>query len=52
MSTKQSYDDKYKTSAGAVLSSKALVAAAGRWWSLEKIEAERTRHYQLMESLP
>jgi hypothetical protein len=52
MATKQSYEDKYKISAETVLSSKARVAAAGRWLDQARIEAERTRHYKLMESLP
>jgi hypothetical protein len=52
MATKRSYEDKYDTNAETVLSSKARVAAAGRWWDQDKIEAERTRHCQLMASLP
>ncbi len=52
MATKQSYKDKHKTNAEAVLSSKARVAAAGRWWDQARIEAERGRHYRLMASLP
>jgi hypothetical protein len=53
MTTTQSYERKYgHIIAAIVLSSKAKVAAAGRWGDQARIEAERTRHYQLMASLP
>jgi hypothetical protein len=43
MTTTQSYERKYgPIIAAVVLSSKAKVAAAGRWWDQARVEAERT----------
>jgi hypothetical protein len=52
MTTMQSYERKYgDTNAAVVLSSKAKVAAAGRWGDQARVKAERIRHYQLMANL-
>ena len=52
MTRKEKFEREYSSSASAVLRSIAKVAAAGRWSDQAKIEAERARHRQLMDSLP
>jgi hypothetical protein len=52
MTRTQRYEREYgHIIAAVVLSSIAKVAAAARWGDQARVEAERDRHYQLMDSL-
>jgi len=52
MTRLEQYVRRYGVNAPAVLESIALVAAAGRWGDQAKVDAERARHQERMESLP
>jgi hypothetical protein len=52
MTRAEKFERRYRGDSATVLRSIAKVARAGRTGDLDKIEAERARHYALMRSLP
>lgn len=52
MTRRQQFARRYGAHASTVLTSIAKVARAGRTHDPHRIEAERARHYALMDSLP